>query len=111
MIIDVHSPNTGTVVIRTSTENKKVQIGSAIYQSGLTLMMMAAAITPALCTISPRMWITAALILRFSSLFPISLSNTVTFGCSSSSFFTSGSIFPPISFLLRSPSSSIGDNS
>jgi hypothetical protein len=47
--------NTGTVVIRTRMENKKVQIGSAIYQSGLILMMIAAEITPMLCTMSPKM--------------------------------------------------------
>lgn len=44
----VHSKNIGMVVKRTSTENTYVQIGSAIYHSGLNLMMIAAAITPIL---------------------------------------------------------------
>jgi len=44
----------GTVVNKTKQENKKVQIGSAIYHSGLTLIITAAEMTPMLYTISPR---------------------------------------------------------
>jgi hypothetical protein len=44
----------GIVVIITRIENKNVQIGSAIYQSGLHLIMIEPQITPILCTISPK---------------------------------------------------------
>jgi len=48
MMMWVQSKNIGTVVTITRIEKRKVQIGSAIYQSGLTLMMIAAAMTPKL---------------------------------------------------------------
>jgi len=44
----VQSKNMGTVVNNTSTEKIKVQIGSAIYHSGLILIINAAEITPTL---------------------------------------------------------------
>jgi hypothetical protein len=43
-----------------------VQIGSAIYHSGFTLIMIAAAMTPMLCTMSPKMCTTAALTFMLS---------------------------------------------
>jgi len=49
-----HSMKIGTVVITTRIEKINVQIGSAIYQSGLHLIMMEPQITPILCAISPK---------------------------------------------------------
>ena len=61
-----HSQKIGIVVIMTNIENKKVQIGSANYHSGLTFMITAATMTPILYTMSPIIWITAALTFIFS---------------------------------------------
>ena len=69
LIIWRQSKKMGTVVSMTRNENKKVQIGSAIAHSGLILMMMAAEMTPMDWTISPRMWMTAALMFKFSCSF------------------------------------------
>ena len=53
MMILQQSLKMGTVVIRTRTEKRYVQMGSAIFQSGLITMMIAAAMTPMLYTMSP----------------------------------------------------------
>ena len=54
MMIYTHSMKIGIVVIITRIEKKNVQIGSAIYHSGLHLIIIEATITPMLCTISPK---------------------------------------------------------
>jgi hypothetical protein len=54
-----------TVVMHTKTENKNEQIGSAIFQVGLIAIIIAAIITPILCTMSPNTWIKAALTFTF----------------------------------------------
>jgi hypothetical protein len=56
----------GSVVNITITEKRKVQIGSAIFHSGLNKIIKAATITPKLVIISPNMWIIAALMFKFS---------------------------------------------
>jgi len=70
MIILTQSQKIGTVVNITRTEKMYVQIGSAFYHSGpvLNFKIRDAAMTPILCTISPKIWIMAALIFIFCSI-------------------------------------------
>lgn len=89
MMIPVQSIKMGTVVKSTSTEKRKVQMGSAICHSGFTLIIIAAAMTPTLWTMSPRMWTIAALMLRFFSVALLVL------------FSWFGSMFPSTSFSLK----------
>ena len=75
IIILTQSLKIGTVVKRTSTEKMYVQIGSAFYHSGpvLNFRIREAEMTPILWTISPRIWINAALIFIFCSTPPFDL--------------------------------------
>ena len=57
---------TGYVVKQTIIPKKNVQIGSAISQSGLILIMIAAMTTPTDWMMSPIMWMKAALMLVLS---------------------------------------------
>jgi hypothetical protein len=63
--IRMHFLTTGNVVHITRTEKRKVQIGSQIQASGTKYIMLAAIVTPIDCTMSPRTWIIAALMLMF----------------------------------------------
>lgn len=62
---EMQSLTTGVTVMHTIMENTTVQIGSAIYHSGLNSIIVAAIHTPILIIISPRACRKAASTLMF----------------------------------------------